>query len=176
MSNMRMILLEAVMVAGILAAGLTVSQAAYAAPVAAATDPQADVEINSSIKVERTEESANGDSVTTLVEPSTAKIVPGDRLLVINRYHNMGAEDVTGFVINNPVPKAVTFVEVLEDWALVSVDGGQTLGKLSELSVTNGEQPGRPATASDVTHIRWVLPTPIAPGASGELRFRGTVK
>ena len=177
MSNMRMILLEAAMVAGILVTGLSVSQVAYAAPLPAATaDPQADVKIDSSIMVERTEESENGDSVTTLVEPSTVKVVPGDKLLFINRYQNMGDREVTGFVVNNPVHKAVTFVEVLDDWALVSVDGGQTYGKLSELSVTNGEQPSRPAMASDVTHIRWVLPTPIAPGASGELRFRGIVK
>jgi hypothetical protein len=177
MSKMRMVLLEAALVAGILMTGLSVSQVARAAPLAAAaTNPQAEVTIDSLIMVERTSEAGNGESVTELVDPASVKIVPGDRLLFINRYHNRGENDVTGFVVNNPVHKAVTFVEVLEDWALVSVDGGQTFGKLAALSVTGGEQASRPATAADVTHIRWALPSPIAPGASGELRFRGTVK
>lgn len=177
MSNMRMILLEAALVAGVLMTGLSASQIAYAAPLAAAaTDPQADVKIDSMIRVERTGESENGETVTELLDPATVKVVPGDRLLFINRYQNVGDKNVTGFVVNNPVHKAVAFVEVLEDWALVSVDGGQNFGKLPELSVTDGDQASRPTVTADVTHIRWVLPSPIAPGASGELRFRGTVK
>mgnify|MGYP006408422563 CR=1 FL=1 len=166
MSNMRMILLEATLVAGVLMTGVSVSHIAYAAPLAPATaDPQSDVKIDSLIKVERTVQSENGENATELVDPATVKIVPGDKLLFINRYQNSGDQAVTGFV-----------VEVLEDWALVSVDGGKSFGKLAELSVVDGEQASRPAVASDVTHIRWILPKPIAPGASGELRFRGTVK
>ena len=177
MSNMRMILLEAALVAGVLPSGLSLSQAASAAsPAAATTDRQADVKIDSLIKVERTAASDNGENTVELLDPATVKVVPGDMLLFINRYHNSGKNDVTGFVVDNPVHKAVSFVEVLEDWALVSVDGGQTFGKLPELSVADGEQASRPAVPADVTHIRWVLPSPIAPGASGELRFRGTVK
>ena len=167
MSNMRMILLEATLVAGVLMTGVSVSHIAYAAPLAATTaDPQSDVKIDSLIKVERTVQSENGENATELIDPAT----------VINRYQNSGDQAVTGFVVNNPVHKAVSFVEVLEDWALVSVDGGKTFGKLADLSVADGEQASRPAVASDVTHIRWILPKPIAPGASGELRFRGTVK
>jgi len=174
---MRMILLEAVLVAGVLMTGLSASQIVHAAPLAAvAADPQADVKIDSMIRVERTTKSENGETVTELLDPATIKVVPGDRLLFINRYHNMGDRNVTGFVVNNPVHQAVAFVEVLEDWALVSVDGGQNFGKLPELSVTDGDQARRPAVTADVTHIRWALPSPIAPGASGELRFRGTVK
>jgi hypothetical protein len=176
MSNMRMILLEAALVAAVLTTGLSVSQVAYAAPLPAAAEPQADVKIDSLIKVERTEQSENGDSVTALVDPATVKIIPGDKLLFVNRYENTGKNDVTGFVLNNPVHKAVAFIEALEDWALVSVDGGQNFGKLSALTVKDGEQQSRPAVAGDVSHIRWVLRSPIKPGASGELRFRGTVK
>ena len=111
-------------------------------------------------------------------------------MLFVNAYRNTGQNAVTGFVVNNPVHAAVALTEVVEDWALVSVDGGKNFGKLSELTVTetvatateeSGEtaapvQTSRPAVASDVTHIRWVLTSPIAPGASGELRFRGIVK
>ncbi|ATW02378.1 hypothetical protein [Sphingorhabdus sp. YGSMI21] len=181
MSNMRVILLEAAMVAGVLMTGLSASQIAYAATASAdeqkaATDPRANVKIDSSIMVERTEISEDGESVTQLLSPSAIKVVPGDKLLVTNSYRNLGDEAVTGFVLNNPVHQAVTFVEALEDWALVSVDGGEIFGPLSSLSVADDEQGSRPAVAADVTHIRWVLPSPIEPGATGELRFRGTVK
>lgn len=197
MSNMRKILIEAAMVAGVLMTGLSFSQVAYATPLsatvqAAAPDPRADVKIDSKIMVERTAESESGKIVTTLLDPATVKVIPGDKLLFINAYRNTGASAVTGFVVNNPVHSAVALIEVLEDWAVVSVDGGQNFGKLSDLTVMetaavadDGEessampepvQTSRPAAASDVTHIRWVLPSPIAPGASGDLRFRGIVK
>lgn len=180
MPDMRIILLEAALVAGVLMTGLSVSQAAHAVPHAAAlqaaANPQADIKIDSSIKVERTEITETGESVTTLLDPATVEVIPGDRLLFTNSYRNIGQNAVTGFVVNNPVHDAVTFVEVLEDWALVSVDGGRNFGKLAELSVAEATTDMRPAMASDVTHIRWIMPSPIAPGASGELRFRGIVK
>lgn len=195
MSDMRMILIEAAMVTSVLLAGMTVSQVAHATPLsasaqAAATDPRADVKIDSTIMVERSETSASGETVTKLLDPATVKVIPGDKLLFVNAYRNTGQNAVTGFVVNNPVHAAVALTEVVEDWALVSVDSGKNFGKLSELTVTEtvatgteetGEtaapvQTSRPAVASDVTHIRWVLTSPIAPGASGELRFRGIVK
>ena len=195
MSDMRIILIEAAMVTSVLLAGMTVSQVAHATPLsasvqAAATDPRADVKIDSTIMVERSETSASGETVTKLLDPATVKVIPGDKLLFVNAYRNTGQNAVTGFVVNNPVHAAVALTEVVEDWALVSVDGGKNFGKLSELTVTEtvatgteeaGEtaapvQTSRPAVASDVTHIRWVLASPIAPGASGELRFRGIVK
>ena len=197
MSNMRPILIEAAMLAAVLVTGLSVSQIAYATPLSAAVqvvapDPRADVKIDSKILVERNDETESGEIVTTLVDPATVKVIPGDKLLFINAYRNTGQTAVTGFVVNNPVHAAVALTEVVDDWALVSVDGGKTFGKLAELMVTEtatvatgaGEtaeapqpkQITRPAIASDVTHIRWVLEAPIAPGASGELRFRGVVK
>jgi len=181
MSNMRVILLEAAMVAGVLMTGLSAAQVAHAASSTdsaekAATDPRANVKIDSSIMIERTTISEDGTSVTQLVSPSAVKVVPGDKLLITNSYRNLGDEAVTGFVLNNPVHQAVIFTEALEDWALVSVDGGKNFGSLSALSVADEAQQSRPAVAADVTHIRWVMPSPIEPGATGELRFRGTVK
>ncbi|MEO9600254.1 hypothetical protein [Parasphingorhabdus sp.] len=180
-----MILFKAALATGVLTVGLSASQAAYAAPLSAsiqsaATDPRANVKIDSKIQVERTEESASGEITTTLLDPATIKVIPGDKLLFTNAYRNTGGSAVTGFVVNNPVHPAVALTEVLEDWALVSVDGGKSFGKLSDLSVSEtaseSAPTSRPAQASDVTHIRWVLASPIAPGASGELQFRGIVR
>ncbi|MEJ6595411.1 hypothetical protein [Parasphingorhabdus sp.] len=103
--------------------GLSVSQVAYAVPLsvnlqAAAADARADVKIESSIMVERTEESETGETVSTLLDPANVKIIPSDKLLFTNSYRNISQNDVTGFLVNNPVHKAVTFVEALEDWPL----------------------------------------------------------
>ena len=98
---------------------------------------------------------------------------------------------MSGFVVNNPIHSAVSFVEVAQDWALVSVDGGKSFGKLDALTVavvseeteasdTASEvsegSSNRAAQPSDVTHIRWAFSNAIAAGASGELVFRGIVK
>jgi hypothetical protein len=195
MSNMRMILIEAAMVTGVLMTGLSVSQAAHATPLStsiqsAAVDPRADVTIDSKIMVERTEEMQSGETVTKLLDPTAVKVIPGDTLVFINAYRNTGNSAVTGFVVNNPVHAAVSLTEVEEPWALVSVDGGEIYGELSELTVTesapvvtDSEQTAeasppitRPATAADVTNIRWIFVSPIEPGSSGELRFRAIVK
>ncbi len=79
------------------------------------------------------------------------------------------------------MPAAIAFVSTAEDWAEVSVDGGKTFGKLGSLTVmappAEGAAPvSRPATAEDVTAVRWAFKTPIAAGASGKLSYRGVVK
>lgn len=147
-----------------------------------ATAAQSEVIIDSKIMIERVEPAANGGELIKLYTPNDVKVVPGDRLLFINNYHNRGAGAATGFVINNPMHAAVTFTSTDEDWALLSVDGGKTFGKLTNLTVTeaattaNAAPATRPAQPADVTNIRWVFAKPIAPGETGETRFRGIVK
>lgn len=189
----RRVMLEATILATVLATGLTAAEAARAAPVAAAVqaaaDPRADVKIESRVQVERVEQDADGQPVTKLHAPADVKVIPGDLLVITNVFRNTGSQPVTGFVINNPVHPAVDFISVAEDWALVSVDGGKTFGRLSELRVvstdstasqSDGETPApsvtRAAQPADVTHIRWTFPDSIAAGQSGELSFRGSVK
>ncbi|MEH6757171.1 MAG: hypothetical protein V7676_06625 [Parasphingorhabdus sp.] len=188
MSKIGAILIEAVIVVGILAAGVTAAQAAPAAPLQPAVqadDPQANVKIESKVLVERTEQDTAGQTVVKLYTPSDVKVTPGDKLIFVNSYRNTGSTSVTGFVVNNPVHTAVTFINVSEDWALISVDGGQNFGKLTDLSVTEAADENaelkstiitRAAQPSDVTHIRWTFAKAIAAGASGELRFSAVVK
>ncbi len=185
MSSIRTLLIEGALVVGILMTGIAT---AHAAPLQAAiqsADPRANVKIESAVLVERTEPDATGQESTKLYKPTEVKVIPGDKLVFVNTYRNTGGAAVTGFVVNNPVHKAVTFTGVNEDWALVSVDGGQNFGKLTELTVTDtaSESDDAPSTSvtraaqpSDVTHIRWTFDQAIASGASGELRFSGIVK
>lgn len=184
MSNKRTVFTEAAMVAAVLTIGISAAEAARAAPIAAAmqaaSDPRANIKIESRMQVERSEADASGTVVTKLYAPADVKVVPGDKLIIINAYRNTGATPVTGFVINNPVHSAVSFTDVNENWAVVSVDGGVTFGQLSTLTVSipaeDGTGSSRAALPSDVTDIRWVFPTAIASGQSGELSFSGTVK
>ncbi len=185
MSSKRTIIIEAALVIGVLATGLTAAQAAHAAPLQAtiqAADARANVKIDSKVLVERTQSNAAGETETKLHNPNDVKVIPGDKLVFINTYHNKGATPVTGFVVNNPVHAAVTFADVKEEWAMVSVDGGKNFGKLADFTVTEDGPDAesvsltRAAQPSDVTHVRWTFDKAIAAGASGELRFSGVVK
>ena len=195
MSVKRTILVETALVVAVLATGITAANIAHAAPVTAAVqnavDPRSNVKIESIARVERTEKDADGTEVVKLYSPADVKVIPGDRLVFVNSYRNTGAIPVTGFVVNNPIHSAVSFMEVKENWAVVSVDGGKSFGKLVDLTIaispSETEESGnaaavdetptsRAAQPSDVTHIRWIFPEAIAPGASGKLQFRGVVK
>ena len=187
MSNKRTVVTEAALVVAVLTIGISAAQADRAAPLAssaqasqAAAEPRANIKIESRMHVERAETDAAGNVSTRLFAPADVKVVPGDKLIIVNAYRNTGTKPVTGFVINNPVHSAISFTGVDEKWAVVSVDGGATFGQLGDLAVkatmADGSVSSRPALPSEVTHIRWIFPTAIASGQSGELRFRGTVK
>lgn len=195
MTIKRTILVETALVVAVLATGITAANVAHASPTSAAAqsviDPRSNVKIESLAQVERIEKDANGNDISKLFSPTDVKVIPGDRLVFTNSYRNTGVVPVTGFVVNNPIHPAVSFAEVSEDWALVSVDGGKSYGKLVDLTVAvspeqveEGEASAevtdlatiRAAQPSDVTHVRWSFPKAIASGASGKLKFRGVVK
>ena len=112
--------------------------------------------------------------------PQKGTVVPGDVLRFSIYYANTTDEQASALSITNPVHTAVEFVSVEEDWAQLSVDGGQSFGALADLTVTETNAEGvtatRAATPADVTHIRWKLDRPLAPQEKGSLRFYGRVK
>jgi uncharacterized repeat protein (TIGR01451 family) len=133
------------------------------------------------VKIERTELDAAGKEKTVLRDPKDVVIVPGDRVLFTLSVSNSGSEPASGFRAVNPIPGAVTFIAVAEDWAEVSVDNGINWGKLSAMSVKTkaadtGIETARAAAAEDVTHVRWVFAEAIAPGAKNSVSYRGVVK
>jgi hypothetical protein len=149
-----------------------------AAPVVAATNS---VVLSSEAMIERTEVDAAGKERTTLKKPGEVIIVPGDKVVFTLRYTNNGAEAASGFRATNPMPGPVQFLTATEDWAEVSVDGGASWGKLSQLKVAVKGVDGaadsvRMAAPEDVTHVRWVFANPIAPGGRGQLSYRGQIK
>ncbi len=115
----------------------------------------------------------NGKEKHVLSDPQV--VVPGDKLLFTTKYRNSSNETVRNFVVTNPVPNGVAVASNGADAQTVSVDGGKTWGKLSALTVSDGNGGTRPATAEDVTHLRWVLGE-VAPGATGALSYNAIVR
>jgi hypothetical protein len=139
------------------------------------------VVLSSEAMIERQEIGADGKERVVLKQPKDVIVVPGDRVVFTLRYVNKGAEPAAGFRATNPMPAPVQFVSVAEDWADVSVDGGATWGKLADLKVSVKQSDGsapvvRAAAPEDVTHVRWVFASAIAPGAEGSVSYRGLVK
>lgn len=141
-------------------------------PAAAFAAPQ--VSLTSHVAVVHTVVGAGGKTVTSYDEPKL--VTPGDRLLFTLEYSNSSGKAADNFVVTDPIPPGVVFAGHESAGALVSVDGGKTFGPLSSLKATDSTGKQRPATASDVTHVRWSFPRAVAAGEHGELRFEAIVK
>jgi uncharacterized repeat protein (TIGR01451 family) len=144
--------------------------AAVTSPVVAASP----VEISSDIFIEKQQKRADGTIATTLVAPKI--IVPGDQLVFVVRYQNTGAQTARNFTVTNPIPAAISFSGTSDGNEIVSIDGGKSWGRLSELRLERSDGTSRPALMTDVTHIKWNMNQPLASGQGGKLIFRGVVK
>lgn len=151
-----------------LSAVIAILAAAFAAPAMANN-----ISLKSEIFVERVTKISGRNSI--ILERPTS-LIPGDRLVFIVKYRNTGAAPASDVVITNPIPSAVRFQETLDGTEQVSVDGGKNWARLENLRIALENGRFRPATPSDVTHIRWVILKDITNGDEGKLTFRGVVK
>jgi len=105
------------------------------------------------------------------------RMSPGDPLVVELAYRNTGAAAITGLVLANPIPRGLAYRGGQPDMPVpdLSVDGSR-FGPLAVLTVALPGGGTRPATAADVTHVRWRLPAALAAGGSGRLAFRAVVR
>lgn len=141
---------------------------------ATAAEAQSNVTLNNQVFVEHVRVDAQGRRSVTLDAPQV--VTPGDHLVFVLTYHNGGQQPATGFAVTNPIPPAVAFERSDDASATVSVDGGLSWGALASLTVAQPDGTRRPATAADVTHVRWAFSQPIPAGGEGRLSFRGIVK
>lgn len=133
-----------------------------------------DVALTSSVFVEKSVPQADGKTRLILEEPRV--VVPGDRLVFVLAYKNMGGKPATDFVVTNPLPGAVAYQGTGDVGAIVSIDGGRAWGTLAALKVRKADGSIRAAYPEDVTHVRWAMKAPIPVGAAGKLSFRGVVR
>ncbi|MEH6756498.1 MAG: hypothetical protein V7676_03180 [Parasphingorhabdus sp.] len=132
------------------------------------------VALSSDVFVERKVEKPDGKTAIMLEQPTT--VTPGDNLVFIVKYKNVGHAPATDFSVTNPLPKAVTFNGTSDGTEIVSVDGGKNWGPLTALTYTRSNGEVGPALMSDVTHIRWKFSRSLSVGSEGKLVFRGKVK
>lgn len=132
------------------------------------------VALDSKVFVERQVTAADGKQ--TIVREDPKLVVPGEKLLFVLNYKNEGADPAENFVVTNPIPSSVTFVASGAPGADYSVDGGKSWGPLASLKVKAADGSLRPASAGDVTHVRWVFAKAIPVGGAGSLSFRGVVR
>lgn len=132
------------------------------------------VALTSFVFVEKTVAAVGQKPKVVLAEPKV--VLPGDKLVFILNYRNLGSAPARNFVVTNPMPGAVAFQGTNDQQAIVSVDGGRNWGRLSELRLREKDGSARSARAEDVTHVRWTLKQDVPAGAQGKLSFRGIVR
>ncbi|RZM30763.1 MAG: hypothetical protein EOP67_36560 [Sphingomonas sp.] len=149
-----------------------VAAAASPQPAAAATSPLA---LTTTMLAETRVPAADGSVTMKLAAPN--HVGPGDRVVVQLAYRNRGTAPIAGLVLANPVPTGLAYRGPRGAGAApeVSVDG-RTFGPLSTLRVPAVAGGTRPATADDVTHVRWRLNSPVTAGTGGELAFQAIVR
>jgi hypothetical protein len=111
-----------------------------------------------------------------LFDTDKTTVLPGDPVVFMLTYKNQGSKAVTPFEINNPIPATVQYTGVEQPWAVVSVDGGKSFGAIATLKVKAADGKLRPATAADVTNVRWKFAKPVPGGATGRVSYYGIVK
>ncbi len=120
----------------------------------------------------------NADGTETFKREKADLVVPGERVVYSINYYNDKAQAAEDIVLVMPVPKEVEYLERSAETPIAtaefSADGGNSFASRDRLTV-RGATGTRPATASDITHIRWTVAS-IAPGTSGELIYKGRLK
>lgn len=134
---------------------------AAATAVQAAASPA--ISIDSMVFVEKTDPGQG-----RRLEPA-GQLNRGDRLVYVVRWYRMGGNG--GFVVTNPLPRAVHFQASANGDEEVSVDGGKTWGRLSTMRIGT-----RFATPEDVTHVRWRVDPVSAARGSGRIAYSAIVR
>lgn len=130
--------------------------------------------LSSDVYVVQTKLDEDGRKFVTLEDPKI--VLPGDNLVFIVRYRNIGRKEASDLTVTNPIPRDVRYAGSLDGLELVSVNGGRSWGFLFEQKVQEDDGFERPAKYADVTHVKWRLKHTLAPGQGGKIVFRGVAK
>ena len=126
--------------------------------------------------LERLVVSPAGDAAAAVEIASDTAASHADQLIVSIRFTNLGDEIIDSIRVTSPVPADVRYVPQSASGpgseVLFSVDQGRSFGRPEELMLEASEGRVRAAGASDYTHVRWVLRSPLDAGATGIVRFR----
>lgn len=120
----------------------------------------------------------NGKTSYNYIEPGTA--LPGDVMMYVISFENIGAEPAKGVVINDPVPNnskyRINSATGKNTKITFSIDGGESFGNPDNLIVKDKNGKEWKAKPESYTHIRWVYNKPLAPGEKSEVSFKTQIK
>lgn len=102
------------------------------------------------------------------LEP-VSQLIRGDKVVTIVSWHNFGGDG--GFTITNPLPRSIAFQKSARQDEEISVDGGQTWGRLGKMRAGS-----HIATPEDVTHVRWRISEARAANGQGHIVYSGIVR
>ena len=109
----------------------------------------------------------NDKGETEMKRMPATKVVPGTEVIYTITVSNVGDQSADGVVVTDPIPENTTYVDRSAFGAgskiTFSVDGGNSYDQANKLKVKDAEGKLRAATASDYTHIRWVLNFTLKP-------------
>lgn len=112
------------------------------------------------------------------VKPDLA--LPGDVILYVISFENIGTEVAEDIVINNPMPNNSKYrmESAVGDNTIISfsIDNGNTFGDPAQLVVKDKDGNEWKAKPESYTHIRWVYNKSLEPGGKGEVSFKTEIK
>jgi len=132
-----------------------------ALPASLAAAPR--ITTDSAIYVERLQ-----DDAARHLEPAE-KLSRGDKVVTIVTWYRLGGDGA--FTITNTLPRHVSYQKSARGDEQVSVDGGRSWGRLSELRIG-----ARNAAPEDVTHVRWLISGRHAQTGRGHIAYSGIVR
>lgn len=139
---------------------------------------QSNVAINSFAFIEKVKVE-NGKEVKTLEK--AISVVPGETVIFKNIVENKNTTPAKDIVVNNQVPKEITFVEAFSSdekhtQLEYSVDG-TNFNKPDKLMVKD-KQTGsmRTARPEEYAYVRWIYTQAIPAKTQVEFNYRGTLK
>lgn len=143
----------------------TISGALLIIASVASAHAAADIRLKAVAEIEITVVNDKGESEIKRIP--AAKVIPGTEVIYTITVSNLGDQPADNVVVTDPIPENTTYVDRSAFGAgtkiTYSVDGGKSYDLAGKLKVKDAAGKLRAATASDYTHIRWVLNFTLKP-------------
>ena len=120
----------------------------------------------------------DGNTSYNYIKPGI--VLPGDVMMYVISFENIGSDLAEGIVINNPMPNNSKYrmdSAVGKNTTITfSVDSGKNFGNPDDLVVEDKNGKEWKAKSESYTHIRWIYNKPLAPGEKSEVSFKTQIK
>lgn len=137
---------------------------------------QSPVSLKSTVETERMVKQADGQMLAKRSPVKSA--VPGEEVIYTNTFSNVGTKPAADLVLTNPIAADLRLKKAWGEGAAItySVDGGKTYNLPEQLKVPGKDGQLRAAKPDDYTHVRWVMQSALATGASTAVGFNAAVR